>query len=634
MIVSTDFIKSDRRRDDFLRACPELVIVDEAHTFAFGARPRPPAQRHELLTKLASDERPPPDPRHRDPAQRQGGRVPVAARAARPELRATSRTTSRARNEREADRRRLARHLVQRRRGDIRALPRRGHPVPRPRAGRRHLQALARVHGGCSTDALAYARETSARGGGRPAPPARALVVGARRCCARSPRARPPPPRRCAAAPPTPSRATGRGGRRDRPPHRARPGRRRGRRKPRRQLPAPAPSDDDDRGPQRTPWFCRARRATPQRSAGEHDAKLQAGDQARRRARRRTATTRSSSAASSRPPTTSREHLAQPRSATTSRSRPSPGTLAAAEREERVLAARRRHERGCSSRPTASARGSTSRSTSTPSSTTTSPGTRPATSSARAASTATASRSRRVRVLTYYGANTPIDGIVLDVLLRKHQPIRNSLGVSVPVPADSAAVIDAILEGLITRGRDGRGCVRAALARRRRHVQAVSDELELRMAERRRAREAHADDVRPGHDQGRRGPPRARSPPATRSARASTCAGSSPTRCARTGRPSARDPRGGLVANLEETPAGATRRGRPQRGRLQPRDRARRHRSRSTGPTRSSRRSPHTCSTPRSTRTRSARSPLAAPRSAPARSPAEPRLLWSGSAST
>ena len=59
--------------------------------------------------------------------------------------------------------------------------------------------------------------------------------------------------------------------------------------------------------------------------------------------------------------------------------------------------------------------------TSTPSSTTTSPGTRPATSSARAASTASASSATPVRVVTYYGADNQIDGIVLDVLLRKHQ---------------------------------------------------------------------------------------------------------------------------------------------------------------------------------------------------------------------
>jgi hypothetical protein len=30
-----------------------------------------------------------------------------------------------------------------------------------------------------------------------------------------------------------------------------------------------------------------------------------------------------------------------------------------------------------------------------------------------------------------------IDGIVLDVLIRKHRTIRNSLGISVPVPIDT-----------------------------------------------------------------------------------------------------------------------------------------------------------------------------------------------------
>lgn len=34
VVVSIDYIKSDRRRADFVRACPELVIVDEAHTAA------------------------------------------------------------------------------------------------------------------------------------------------------------------------------------------------------------------------------------------------------------------------------------------------------------------------------------------------------------------------------------------------------------------------------------------------------------------------------------------------------------------------------------------------------------------------------------------------------------------------
>ena len=30
-VVSLDYIKADRRRDSFARACPELVVVDEAH---------------------------------------------------------------------------------------------------------------------------------------------------------------------------------------------------------------------------------------------------------------------------------------------------------------------------------------------------------------------------------------------------------------------------------------------------------------------------------------------------------------------------------------------------------------------------------------------------------------------------
>lgn len=38
VVVSTDFIKSDRRRNDFLRTCPEMVIVDEAHTCAFAGK--------------------------------------------------------------------------------------------------------------------------------------------------------------------------------------------------------------------------------------------------------------------------------------------------------------------------------------------------------------------------------------------------------------------------------------------------------------------------------------------------------------------------------------------------------------------------------------------------------------------
>jgi len=58
----------------------------------------------------------------------------------------------------------------------------------------------------------------------------------------------------------------------------------------------------------------------------------------------------------------------------------------------------------------------------------------------------------KVRVVTYYGTDNQIDGIVLDVLLRKHQTIRNALGISVPVPGDSNQVVEAIFEGLLLRG--------------------------------------------------------------------------------------------------------------------------------------------------------------------------------------
>ena len=51
-VVSTDYIKSEKRKDSFLRTCPELVIVDEAHTCS-SAVGRAGQKRHELLQGLA-----------------------------------------------------------------------------------------------------------------------------------------------------------------------------------------------------------------------------------------------------------------------------------------------------------------------------------------------------------------------------------------------------------------------------------------------------------------------------------------------------------------------------------------------------------------------------------------------------
>lgn len=57
-----------------------------------------------------------------------------------------------------------------------------------------------------------------------------------------------------------------------------------------------------------------------------------------------------------------------------------------------------------------------------------------------------------VRALTYYGLDNQIDGIVLDVLLRKHQRIRSSLGISVPLPGNTSEVVKALMEGMMLRG--------------------------------------------------------------------------------------------------------------------------------------------------------------------------------------
>lgn len=57
VVVSTDFIKSTRHRDDFVRHCPDLVIVDEAHT-CVAADERTSVQnqlRYELLQRVAAD---------------------------------------------------------------------------------------------------------------------------------------------------------------------------------------------------------------------------------------------------------------------------------------------------------------------------------------------------------------------------------------------------------------------------------------------------------------------------------------------------------------------------------------------------------------------------------------------------
>ena len=118
-IVSTDFIKSSRRAEDFILKCPEFVIVDEAHgcTLAGGVG-RGRQQRFDLLRRIAEDEYAASGARHRHAPQRQRRGVPLAPEPAREEF--ADLPTDLDRAGREGIRRKLARHLVQRRRADIR----------------------------------------------------------------------------------------------------------------------------------------------------------------------------------------------------------------------------------------------------------------------------------------------------------------------------------------------------------------------------------------------------------------------------------------------------------------------------------------------------------------------------------
>jgi superfamily II DNA or RNA helicase len=59
-----------------------------------------------------------------------------------------------------------------------------------------------------------------------------------------------------------------------------------------------------------------------------------------------------------------------------------------------------------------------------------------------------------VRTVTYYGEDNGIDGIVLQVLIRRHENIKRSIGVSVPIPVDSTTVMKAIWESLLLRGKE------------------------------------------------------------------------------------------------------------------------------------------------------------------------------------
>lgn len=60
-------------------------------------------------------------------------------------------------------------------------------------------------------------------------------------------------------------------------------------------------------------------------------------------------------------------------------------------------------------------------------------------------------RAKVVRAIMLYGDNNPIDGAVLQVILRKAERIRKELGVSVPLPSDTNKIMQAVMEAVLMR---------------------------------------------------------------------------------------------------------------------------------------------------------------------------------------
>lgn len=442
VIVSTDFIKSDRRRADFVRACPELVIVDEAHTFAFGAQARGRHQRHELLQQLSAD----PD-RHlvlvtatphsgKDDAfssllallDPQLGDLPddlnVPARA--------------------DDRRRLARHLVQRRRVDIGAYLDEQTPFP-DRLSRDETYEMSEGMRDVLDEALLWAREIVQEAGeDRRRQRVRwwsALAL--LRSLGSSPAAASATLRtRAANLTAASAEEADDLGRRTVMDEAGDEG-------PESLDSAPGALDEDGK-----PLIARKRLLDLADSAdalrGPADTKLQAVIRLVKRLVRdghqpivfcRYIPTAEYVA----------EHLrvALPRAVEVAAVT---GTLAPAERELRIaaLADHAQHvlvatdclSEGINLQEHFDAVVHYDLAWN------------PTRHEQREGRVDRFGQPReQVRSVTFYASNSPIDGIVLEVLLRKHERIRKKLGVSVPIPADAGSLQSAILEGIVLRGR-------------------------------------------------------------------------------------------------------------------------------------------------------------------------------------
>jgi len=161
IIISIDFAKGDRRKPQLLEHCPDLVIVDEVHAAADpgyqGTKDQ--QQRHELLKQIAAD----------------GARQLIMLSATphsgiedsfrsllslvRPEF-----GTFDLQGLSESQRRDLARHIVQRRRGDIDekwlGTPGERRPFPKRVPPFEANYRMSKQYGSLFNDVLAFTRQT------------------------------------------------------------------------------------------------------------------------------------------------------------------------------------------------------------------------------------------------------------------------------------------------------------------------------------------------------------------------------------------------------------------------------------------------------------------------------------------
>ena len=66
-------------------------------------------------------------------------------------------------------------------------------------------------------------------------------------------------------------------------------------------------------------------------------------------------------------------------------------------------------------------------------------------------------KSPAVRTTLIYGANNPVDGAVLEVILRKAKKISDELGVPVPLPDDGHSLSQALMKAVLLRNRERDG---------------------------------------------------------------------------------------------------------------------------------------------------------------------------------